>query len=458
MRTGTPSTGSGGTHATFSPDGRLIATVTAVRLTESGGGPALGGYRRVAIWDAATGDPIGEVRGHRTFVNWAAFDARGGRLATAGDDRTVRVWGADKQEELRVLRGHEGVVYRAAFLPDGNVVSLASDGIRVWRVAPVTRRVRGTGAGISSDGSHYGLVQRADLVIGDTRSAEPPRRLLPWRDFGAFYREDVQAAVPTDHGDWLGVTAQPDAVRLVNARSGTLAARVKDARAIAFAARGSTAVVASADVRTTAAGGPPRVIATDSGAERATLGRDPRAYGVAMTPDGRTVIAGYENGDAVIWRADGHLVRRLHGHTDRVLDVGFARAQGSAITASRDGTARVWPSGGGDPVVLEGHAGAVMLAALSANGELALTAGEDGTVRVWDAQTGDLVETYLAQAREPGGLAFVGDSASFAVTLDGGVEIIDCEPCRPIERLRADARSRSSARYTAAERGRLVAD
>jgi WD40 repeat protein len=323
-------------------------------------------------------------------------------------------------------------------------------------VAPVTRRVRGTGAGISGDGSHYGLVRGTSVAVGDVRSAAPPRRLLPWRDFDAIYRSDIYAAVPSDRGDRLGVITV--AVRLVDARSATLGADIKDARSIAFSASGSTAVIATGDVRTTAATGPPRVIATDSGATRAKLGRDPQAYAVAMAPDGRTAIAGYENHDAVIWRADGGLVRRLEGHTDRVLDVGFARATGAAITASRDGTARVWPRGGGVPVVLEGHAGAVMLAALSANGELALTAGEDGTVRVWDAQTGDLVETYLAQATEPGSLAFVGDSATFGVTVDGGVEIIDCEPCRPIERLRVEARNRSAARYTAAERSRLVAN
>jgi hypothetical protein len=73
-----------------------------------------------------------------------------------------------------------------------------------------------------------------------------------------------------------------------------------------------------------------------------------------MRPDGSDVVTGHEIG-AARWRADGTLIRRLDGHTDRVLDVGFAAGEGSAITASRDAYGTRVAGRGGTPIVLMGH-------------------------------------------------------------------------------------------------------
>jgi len=46
------------------------------------------------VWDAATGEEIVELRGHRSFVWSVAFSPDGTRLVSGSGDGTVRVWDA----------------------------------------------------------------------------------------------------------------------------------------------------------------------------------------------------------------------------------------------------------------------------------------------------------------------------------------------------------------------------
>jgi WD40 repeat protein len=49
----------------------------------------------VRLWDATTGQPIGQpLTGHTDKVNSIAYSPEGTRLATGSDDKTVRLWPA----------------------------------------------------------------------------------------------------------------------------------------------------------------------------------------------------------------------------------------------------------------------------------------------------------------------------------------------------------------------------
>src|SRR5437667_459747 len=63
-----------------------------------------------------------------------AFDADGGRLATASWDGTVRAWHSATGEPAFTLEGHTGPVYGVAFSPDSQRLATGSEDrlVKIW--------------------------------------------------------------------------------------------------------------------------------------------------------------------------------------------------------------------------------------------------------------------------------------------------------------------------------------
>jgi predicted NACHT family NTPase len=73
----------------FSPDGTRIA---------SGAGD-----NTVRLWDAATGQPVGQpLRGHNEVVLSVAFSPDGTRIASGSDDKTIPKWASQCHAWTRV--------------------------------------------------------------------------------------------------------------------------------------------------------------------------------------------------------------------------------------------------------------------------------------------------------------------------------------------------------------------
>ena len=105
--------------ATFSPDGRYIATISG---------------DKVFIWSAQNGKPITVLTKHAEKINSAEFSPDGKLIVIASTDCTI--WDVQSGIQLKILNQHTDTVNHARFSPDGKrIVSASTDKTaRVWDV------------------------------------------------------------------------------------------------------------------------------------------------------------------------------------------------------------------------------------------------------------------------------------------------------------------------------------
>ncbi|MCI0681615.1 MAG: sigma-70 family RNA polymerase sigma factor [Gemmataceae bacterium] len=106
----------------FSPDSKKLATAehdSAARVR-----------------DAATGEVLLMLKGHKSGLDAVSFAADGKTVATASWDRTIKIWDAATGDDLRTLFGHAGQLFTSASHPlDPNLVAsgCSHSQVRVWR-------------------------------------------------------------------------------------------------------------------------------------------------------------------------------------------------------------------------------------------------------------------------------------------------------------------------------------
>lgn len=161
---GTMSAGTMGRSVTslaFSPDGKILATGGVESKTNvdelmadalASGNRAKNNKRpptdpdefmknmkveaigRVQLWDVASGQEIGSLKGHGKAVTQVAFSRDGRFLATSGSDNSIKIWDVAARRELRTLAGHTTNIDSMDFSPDGRLLASASDdgGTFLW--------------------------------------------------------------------------------------------------------------------------------------------------------------------------------------------------------------------------------------------------------------------------------------------------------------------------------------
>jgi WD40 repeat protein len=327
--------------ATFSPNGRLVAT----------------SHEKVArVWNATTGELVTEMQGHNDWVNVVDFRRDGNLLVTASSDGTAGVWETRTGLRLMELRGHTGDVSSARFNTDGDMVATAAaDGTaRLWDVS-----------------SGRELRAHNDWVLGAAVRPKSDDLLTSGAD-GDLYRWDSRS------GERLET--------MFELHSGAI-------NSVAFSFDGAKFVTTGAD-------GTAEVReATSSDLVTYLFGHTGQITAASFSPDGKQVLTASADWTARIWDAEtGKEKRNLVSkktefettHDGQVADATFAANGKRIVTVSVDQTARVWDAANGNELrTFSGHEGVVASVDVHpVNDALILTGAWDGTARVWNVETG----------------------------------------------------------------------
>ncbi|MEV4924325.1 nSTAND1 domain-containing NTPase [Streptomyces roseoverticillatus] len=141
-------------------------------------------------------------------------------------------------------------------------------------------------------------------------------------------------------------------------------------------------------------------------------------YGVAISPNGRTVATASNDHTAKLWDiASQRLLATLAGHTGQVVTVAFSPDGRLIATASKDGTAKLWDAGTHRLLAtLTGHSSGVSGVTFSPDVHTLATAGDDGTVRLWDVAKRQQTAVLTSGSSQAWRVAFSPDGHTLAAS------------------------------------------
>jgi WD40 repeat protein len=435
------------------------------------------------VWDAGSGDQLA-ILTHETFVQDAAF-VRDDFVVTADSNGLIRIWSVASGETVGELRGHRAHVSFLAVNPQQDrIVTGSDDGtIRVWRLGPgvstldVDRPGYQTLAGYRPDGAVFLTAGYSrQIELWDAASGALSARL----DLGDSGRSARSAAFSPD-GTTIAVASRlfhPDGgtrgggLLLLDAVTGehlwTNEANGSEApMSVGFAPDGRQIAAMWSD-------GTARVHDSSDGSEISTYVARHRSSAtagdtlVAFSPTGR-LLALADRSDGVLWDPLTGTVVRTFRHDDPVTAVAFSPDGSSLVTGSADATIRSWDvETGALEMTLRGHRGYLNSVSFSPNGLFIVSAANDGTARVWN-QDGEQIQVFevgqlfvtSATFSPDGSAILVGvvsgedtapDVVERVADVRGITRIYACDMCASFEDLLALAESRVTRELTAEER------
>jgi WD40 repeat protein len=357
------------TALAFSADGRVLAS-----------GHDDGTVR---FWDAATQQPLGQIRAHPAAVSAIAFAPAGDRVATAGEDRAVCVWDVASHKKLADLVSHTDRIPALSWKADGSLLVSAGwdTSARVWDLSgpdPLMLLNSHSDQVVAAAFGPAGLLATADSDNEVRLWSDPATGTVAHVLHG--HDAEVRALAFSPSGSRLASAGADRVIHVWDTATGKLVGGPSPT------GRHSVAVLPAAGggLRLASTGGPSfRLWDVATGAELPPTGDGP-AYSVAGGPDGRWLVVGGTD------------------HFTRLYDLtGGTPARRLEATKPPIGAVAVSPTGN----------------------YVSHTSPADGLVWLWNLATGDpdLILIEAADGCTLEGLAFLPDGERLAV---GGIDYL----------------------------------
>ena len=466
------------TSVSFSPNGKMIATVSEDKIAK--------------IW-GIDGKEIITLKGHNTSV---VFSSDSKMIATASQDKTAKIWSINGKE-ITTLK-HDHSVTSAIFSHDGKMLATVSDDkiVRLWsldgilinslkhssRVISVsfsydgkiitagkdnTVKIWGSDGKKIKDFNNYGTLSislnsdRKTLMLVNKDST------VKFYDFNgnllktfnyqfSKYFNYTWMSVSSDGkqvaGTWRDATPPPifivkttsdgrQSLKRINQtgyKDGiTYLSFSPDGKLLASVSKKDRTVklwsIESKDFSTTSNIGSKtkfspdkQMIAAGSADNEVKLWRRDRTLLktfqgdgslLSFSPDGKTLVTGSANDIVKIWDSESGNIITLPGFSNRVTRLAISPNGKIIAAASLDKTVHLWKNDGTQIKILTGHTDKIASITFSSNSKIIATIGNNNVVKLWSSD-GTLIKTLPGHTNQITKVIFSPNSEMIATIGD----------------------------------------